>query len=243
MPHTLLNIKEVAAYLRVPVSDVEEWARCNEIPCVRHGRDYFFRRSEVENWASHRMLESDPGRVVSFHRAQGHGQTEVHVPILDRLLRPEWIEPALGSRTRAAVIRDMVALAERTGLLNHPEDLLRAVRTREEEAPTALPGGVALLHAGHRVPYVLEDSFLVLGRTSQPIPFGAPDGQGTDLFFLVCCADDRSHLQTLARLCLICLHSNVLATIRSLNSSEEIHAALLEKERYVLSRMKSGRLK
>jgi PTS system nitrogen regulatory IIA component len=38
------------------------------------------------------------------------------------------------------------------------------------------------------------------GRTVSGIPFGAPSGGLTDIFFLVCSQDDRTHLRILARL-------------------------------------------
>lgn len=156
-------------------------------------------------------------------------------------MRPEWIEPSLTSRTRASVIRDMVDFAGRTGLLNYPEDLLAAVLAREDDASTALEGGVALLHAANREPYMLEDSFILLGRTCQLIPFGAPDGRGTDIFFLVCCVDEHQHLQALARLCLVCLHTDMLMVIRSLEKAAAIYAALMERERMALDKVLANR--
>jgi mannitol/fructose-specific phosphotransferase system IIA component (Ntr-type) len=59
------------------------------------------------------------------------------------------------------------------------------------------------LHARELKAYRFDGSFIVLGRTIQDIPFGASDGRPTRLFFLVCCQDERIHLHTLARLCLI----------------------------------------
>ena len=44
-----------------------------------------------------------------------------------------------------AVVRQLVELAEKTGRLCDPRDLLKSLEAREELCSTALPGGLALL--------------------------------------------------------------------------------------------------
>ena len=68
----------------------------------------------------------------------------------------------------------------------------------------------------------------------QPVPFGAPDGQPTDLFFLLACPDDRLHLHTLARVCLMAQKTDLLAQLRQASNADEMYACLLESERSVL---------
>jgi PTS system nitrogen regulatory IIA component len=245
MPHTLYNLAEVAAYLHVPESDVEMWARRAEIPCERRGDRYVFRRSEIELWASCRLLGGTESRLKHYHEKSSAALARGPGPgaVISVLLRPERIDPAMTSRTRASVIRDLVGFAERTGLLNYPADLLRCIDSREKENSTALPGGVALLHPGHREPYLFEDSFLLLGRTVQAIPFGAPDGRATDLFFLVCCSDGRLHLHVLARLCLLCFHSPMLGQIRAAADADGIFGELTRAEEAVLAAMAARRMR
>ena len=57
--------------------------------------------------------------------------------------------------------------------------------------------------------------FIVLARTAQPLPFGSPDGTVTDIFFLMCCQDDRIHLHVLARVCMMCRHTHLLRDLRA----------------------------
>jgi PTS system nitrogen regulatory IIA component len=80
------------------------------------------------------------------------------------------------------------------------EAVLHAIRAREDLASTALPAGVAIPHPRRPLPTALGESVLAFGRTTGGIPFGAPLGGLTDIFFLVCCRDDRTHLRVLARL-------------------------------------------
>jgi len=154
--------------------------------------------------------------------------------IVAELLRPVALAPALASRTKAAVLRDMVALAERTELLYDPRDLLKSLREREELCSTALDNGVALLHPRHHDPYLTSDSFLALGHT-ELLPFGAPDGQKTDLFFLICCQDDCIHLHVLARLCLMCARTAMLDELRAVPDAAAMAAAVVLAERQVMA--------
>ncbi len=132
----------------------------------------------------------------------------------------------------------MVAQAERTGLLTATAaELLAALKEREALCPTALPGGLALLHPRNHDPFMFSDSFLVLGRTARPIPFGALDGMGTDLFFLACCQDDRIHLHVLARLCMMCSQTGLLSSLRSAADHDEMLAVLLVAEDEIIRQL------
>jgi len=68
----------------------------------------------------------------------------------------------------------------------------------------------------------------------QEIHFGAPDGQPTTLFFLVCCQDDRIHLHALARLCLMAQKTSLLAELRQVPDAASMHARILAAEAQVL---------
>jgi mannitol/fructose-specific phosphotransferase system IIA component (Ntr-type) len=94
---------------------------------------------------------------------------------------------------------------------------------------------LALLHSRFPEAYMFESPFLVLGRTVQEIPFGAPDGQGTDLFFLLGCPDDRLHLHTLARLCLMAQKTELLARLREAADAAAMHQCILAAEAAVLA--------
>jgi nitrogen PTS system EIIA component len=122
---------------------------------------------------------------------------------------------------------------------------VRALRdgleAREELCSTGVPGGLALLHARNPEAYLFESAFLALGRTIQQIPFGAPDGQPTNLFFLIGCPDDRVHLHTLARLCMMAQKTDMLSELRQAVDAVAMCDCLIAAERAVLeSRRASG---
>jgi mannitol/fructose-specific phosphotransferase system IIA component (Ntr-type) len=139
------------------------------------------------------------------------------------------------SRTKASVLRDLVALAEKTSQLNDPKTLVDSLEAREELCSTAMPGGFALPHLRTQEPYLFETSFIVLGRPIQAIHFGAPDGEPTQLFFLICCQDDRLHLHTLARLCLMATRTSVLDQLRDASDAQAMRDALIAAEQEILA--------
>jgi mannitol/fructose-specific phosphotransferase system IIA component (Ntr-type) len=133
------------------------------------------------------------------------------------------------------VLRDLVALADKTGQLNDSKTLIESLEAREELCSTALPGGFAVPHLRSQEPYLFETSFIVVGRPIQEIHFGAPDGEPTHLFFLICCQDDRFHLHTLARLCLIALKTTLLEELRAAPDAQGMREALLAAEQAILT--------
>ncbi|MFT5122673.1 MAG: PTS system nitrogen regulatory IIA component, partial [Verrucomicrobiales bacterium] len=171
-----------------------------------------------------------------FHQASTakmHDLSAEHALIPD-LMQPSYIQAELPARTRGSVIRGMVALADKTDLLLTPEDLQTSVEEREALCSTALTGGFALLHAHVHEPWMFEDSFIALGRTVSSIPFGSPDGQTSNLFFLVCSQDDKIHLHMLARLSMLAYHTSVLLELNEAETAEDMYEALVTAELEVL---------
>lgn len=241
MPHREFNLDEAAEYLHVSADDLRELAREGVVPHRRVANRLVFRKVELDAWMSQRVLGLKKTHLAEYHKKTSiktHDVSRGHA-ILPELMKPEYIEPALHSRTKASVIRDMVALANSTGLLNDPEGLRASIEAREKLASTALEGGVAMLHAEFQQPYMFEDSFVVLGRAVQAIPFGAPDGRTSDVFFLICCQDDRLHLPLLARLCMMCHQTSLLLDLRESPDARAMYEALLSAEREVIQLLRS----
>ena len=131
--------------------------------------------------------------------------------------------------TKADVLRALSTLAEATGLLYDRDHLLASLVDRESLCSTAMPGGVALCHPRRPIPSIIQRQFLCFLRTPTPVNFGAEDGDGTSLFFLLCTPDDRSHLHGLARLARV-LHGGTLDALKNAASSDEVVAVLANAE-------------
>lgn len=239
MPHREMTMAELAAYLHVAPADVESLVRQGGIPFERKGERVVFRRNDIDAWASQRLLGSSREHLQVFHRkssARAHDLSQQHA-IISELARAECIAAAMTCRTRASIIREMIKVAEHAGLLYDPADLLKSIESRERLCSTAIPGGIALLHPRSPNPFFSEDSFVTLGRTVQSIPFGAPDGSTTDLFFLVCCQEESLHLHVLARLCMMARDTAMIQDLREADGAPAMREALARAEADIIRRL------
>ena len=237
MPYRTLGIIEVARYLHLSSADIERLVKDQDIPFERHGERLVFRKVEIDAWASQRILGLEGRRLAEYDQSSSRGAQRIspHEAFMPEMIRPEFIEPALTAKTKASVLRQMVALAEKTGRVCDPPALLQGLVAREELCSTGIPGGLALLHSRNPEPYLIETAFLGLGRTIQQIPFGSPDGQPTNLFFLIGCPDDGTHLHTLARLCLMAQKTDLLVDLRQAADATAMCDSIIAAEQAVLA--------
>ncbi len=237
MPFRLLDLDGVANYLHLTPADIERRVKNREIPFEKRGDRIVFRMRDIDAWASQRILGLSGQRLADYHEETTRFTRKIlpHATMLPEMLQSGTIAPAMTSKTRASVLRDLVALAEKTGNLGDPKNLLASLEAREELCSTAVPGGFALPHPRSHEPYLFETSFIVVGRPVQEIHFGAPDGQPTRLFFLVCCQNDRLHLHTLARLCLLALKTGLLDQLREAPDAETMRSSIIAAEQEVLA--------
>jgi excisionase family DNA binding protein len=240
MSHQTLSVEELAEYLHLTAPDIAQRIKGNEIPHQKRGQRVVFSKDEIDLWASQRLLRLPEQRLAEYHRQSTRDTRAFHPgqALLPEMILPGYIAPAMEAKTKSSVLHELAGLAETTGKLNNARDLIASLEARESLCSTGMPGGFALPHPRLPDPYLFESSFIVLGRTLQEIHFGAPDAQPTRLFFLICCQDDRLHLHTLARICLIARNTGILAELRELPDGAAMRAALLAAEEAALAEAK-----
>ncbi len=242
MPHRTFGIDEVANYLHLTHGEVERLVKDQEIPFERRGARLVFRKVAIDAWASPRVMGLEGRQLADYHNQTSQNMRLVaHEALLPDMIRREFINPRLLAKTKASVVREMAALGGRTGRVWDQSAFLEGLQAREELCSTGLPGGMALLHTRSPEAYLFESPFIVLGRTAQPVPFGAPDGQPTDLFFLLACPDDRLHLHTLARVCLMAQKTELLGHLRAAADAQAMLEVILLAEGTVLAQVAHGK--
>lgn len=236
MPYRTFDLDEAARYLHLRPEDVQRLVKNQDIPFERHGERLLFRKVAIDSWASQRILGMQGSRLADYHQSTSRGTRQLSrsEAIMPGLIRPGFIDPALKAKTKSSVLRALTRLAETTGLLWDAPGLLQSLEVREALCSTGVPGGVAFPHPRSPEPFLVESSFILLGRTVQAVPFGASDGRETDLFFLICCKDDRLHLHTLARLCLMAQKTELLQQLRQTSDRESLHGAIVQSEQAVV---------
>jgi len=222
-----LTLQQVAEYLRVEPIQVSRLVRQGDIPFSGTTVKPLFDRGEIDAWASRRILGMNDKRLATYHsESESPAKGDSGGFSVCGMISPERIVLDLPSKTKASVLADVTRIADEAGLLYDPRDLLESLRAREELCSTGLGNGVAIIHPRHHDPYLATESFLLLARAAHPVPFGAPDGRPTDIFFVLVCQDDRRHLQSLTHLCLMFTQTSLLNELRTAESADEMLASL-----------------
>lgn len=237
MPYKSMSLDEFARHVGMDARMVRKLADRGRLPGQKIAGQWRFNRARVTEWLQQEMHSLDEQRLIEVERAMGTGEdSDGPALIATDLIELEGIDLQLPARTRNSVLREVIKLAGRTGLLWDEKGLLRAVGKREQMYSTALPNGVAIPHPRQPMPYATAEPLICVARVPGGIAFGSPDRKLTDLFFLICNHDDRYHLRVLARLVRM-LDTATLDSLRTDESPEEALETLIESERQVVARL------
>ncbi|GBD36508.1 PTS system fructose-specific EIIABC component [bacterium HR36] len=212
----VLSVEEVARYLRRDAREIQRLADRGYLPGRKVAGQWRFARAEILHWVETQLPSWSEQQLAQL---EDHREPDGE-RLVGFLLPEACVAVPLQARTKASVLTELVELAERSWQVYDPEALLKAVQAREEMQSTAMPGGVAIPHPRRPLPDALGESVIAFGRTLTPIPFGGEHGGLCDLFFLVCCRDDRTHLRVLARLSRLFLRPGFLDQLRQAESRE-----------------------
>jgi PTS system nitrogen regulatory IIA component len=227
----VMDLEQVARYLSRDLREVTRLANRGYLPGRKVSGEWKFSRAEITHWVENQMHAYTEQELASLEGVAPGGEGDL---LIDQMLLQASIAAPLPARTRSSVLRELVALAENSGQVYNPNAILAALEQREALSSTALENGVAIPHPRRPLPNALGEAIIALGRTTTGIPFGAPHGGLTDLFFLVCCRDDRTHLQVLARLSRLFLRPGLLDELRTAETPIEIHQRITAVERELI---------
>ena len=199
MAHERYTLDDLARQLGRDKREIEKLANRGRLPGRKVGGEWQFHATEITQWLEQEMRQYSDKELENLESSQKSAEVDADVPV-SSLLSAEMIEVPLQARTKRSVLESLIEVAGRTWQIWEPAVILRAVQEREEILSTGFDQGVAIPHPRNPQPEVLGKSLLAFGRTNSGIPFGAPKGGLTDLFFLVLARDSRTHLKILARL-------------------------------------------
>ena len=235
MGNDTMDVEQLAVYLQRDVREVGKLASRGHLPGYKVGGEWRFARAEINQWLESQLHGLSEQQLVHVERSARLHAPSVAEPLVSNLLTEASMAVPLVASTKSSVFRELVNLAEQTWQVYDPEAVLDAIKTREELGSTALPQGVAIPHPRRPLPAALGESVLAFGRTASPMPFGAAQGGLTDLFFLVCCTDDRTHLRVLARLTRMLMRPGLLEQLRAAQTTGETWALLHDAEQALLA--------
>ena len=235
MPYQNMTLEDFAKHVGLDARDVKKMAERDKLPAQKVAGKWRFNRAKVTEWLQQEMLslDIDEPRLRAIEKAMSEaGTRDVNQHLVTAMMSLEGIDLALPAKTKSSVLLEIVTLADRTGLLWDQPGLLTALQAREGLCSTALPKGIAIPHPRQPMPYVSSEPFICLARVGKGIGFGSPYGDLTDIYFLICCHDDRQHLHVLARIVRM-LDDQTIQAIREVEAPEQALSLLIEREEIV----------
>lgn len=217
----LFSPKQLAEYLQLSQRTVYRLLERGDLPGVKVGGQWRFRKSAVDEWLDLNMHRLDPDSLQAF---ETDGAVERELPPLGELLAPENARIAVPAGTRDEVVRAFVESVRFPESVS-AELVCERVLERERLCTTAMNGGVALLHTPRSRPRVLRSHDLVaIGRIAAPVEFGALDGSRTDLLILLLARSERTQLALLATLTRLSQEPGFLPGLRAAASPAAVIA-------------------
>ena len=232
MSHEVFNLKQAAEHVHMEPNDLRHVAQRGEVEATERGGDWYFEHRALDEWAQRNILAANARDLAEQHRSMAEERRRLDKAgwgVAD-LFGAETIDLSVRAKAKAGILRDMTDLAERGGKVYDVDGLFKELVAREEAASTAIGEGVALLHPRFHDPYMFEESFVAYGRSDKPVFFGAPDGEGTRHFFLICSTDHRAHLHILARLAVLAHGTDLVARLDAAEDADAALAAIRECE-------------
>ncbi|MCM2315360.1 MAG: helix-turn-helix domain-containing protein [Thermoanaerobaculia bacterium] len=198
MPETLntgdiLTIRQLAEYLMVSEKTVYRMLDRNQLPAVRVGAQWRFRRQDIDAWLTDevRRVEHEGQRTVL-------DALEPSELALHPLLSPEnvWLAVAPSSRD------ELLALMTREASLDPHVDrdqLYRSIREREGLCSTAMLIDAAFPHPVDPRPFRFSRKRILLSVLREPLDFLDPHGHRPRVVAIILARSTQGHLLAISR--------------------------------------------
>jgi len=215
-----MTAKEAADYLKLAERTLVRLAHEGKIPGVKIGGQWRFRRALLDEY-----LDTLAAQSVS---TSGTAGAQIIDSPLDEILTVKQIIPNLEAADRTEVIHTMVTHVTKLGLVKEQAWLEAALAARERLVPTAVPEGIAFLHARRRAADMFPQQFIAMGRSSDGVDWGSPDMGKTRVFFLLALRNDTLHVRWLSRMAWIVRSPGRLTELLEAKSAKTVYEVLLE---------------
>lgn len=227
MDDRLMNIKQLAEYLRVNDRTVLKLVADGTLPGVKVGNQWRFRKAMVDTWLDDQVLGVTP-KYVEPPRPVGSPRRMLE---LASCFQVDHVIPELESSTKNLVIEEMAGLAARLGLIRDKTWFVGALIERENVMPGARGNGIAFLHALRRNPVQVVRPFMVLGRSRSGVDFDSLDGLPTHLFFVLGLKFEELYLPWLHKLSQMFADGDAVKAILEAPDARAIFEAVSAEER------------
>ncbi|MGD2121314.1 MAG: PTS sugar transporter subunit IIA [Gemmatimonadota bacterium] len=145
---------------------------------------------------------------------------------LSEYLREDLVLHRLEARDVMGALEAFGKLFESGGHVPSRSDVVQALKDREASHTTCLGRGVAVPHA---TVHGLPEPLLLVASADPPVPFGPPESDPVDLFFVLLSPPGRSgeHIKLLARICRLAQHPEDLEEVRGAPDQKSLFDTVL----------------
>jgi nitrogen PTS system EIIA component len=233
MENETMDLEQLASYLHRDARELSKMASRGYLPGQKIGGQWRFASAEINYWIETQMPSYNEAELEALEEGASRGQPESQL-LVTALLSKSTMAVPLAAGTKASALKELVRLAEQSWQVYDASALLAAVKQREELGSTALSSGVAIPHPRRPSAAMLGEPVIAYGRTLAGIPFGAPHGALSDIFFLVSCREQRTHLKVLARISRMMLQPGLIEDLRAAETVAQTLHILEATERELL---------
>lgn len=189
----ILTIKQLAEYLMVSEKTVYRMLDRNQLPAVRVGAQWRFRRQDIDQW-----LTDEVRRVeVEGQRAAYH-DLEASDLALAPLLEPENAWFSVQPQSRDELLAFMVAEAKLDAHIDR-DALLESIRNRESLCSTAMIEQAAFPHPLDPSPFRFGRKRVLLAVLDEPLDWLDAHGHRPRVVAMILARSTQGHLLALSR--------------------------------------------
>lgn len=224
----ILTIRQLAEYLMVSEKTVYRMLDRNQLPAVRVGAQWRFRRQDIDAWLTDqvRRVEHEGQRAVL-------DTLEPSELAIHPLLSPEniWLDATPGSRDEL-----LTFMTREAALDAHVErdQLDRSIREREELCSTALLVDAAFPHPIDPRPFRFSRKRVLLAVLREPLDFLDPQGHRPRIVAMILARSTQGHLLALSRAIKLFAFPSLIERLRSARSAGEAIEAIADEEACLL---------
>lgn len=193
LPGDILTIRQLAEYLMVSEKTVYRMLEKNQLPAMRIGAQWRFRKSDIDSWLTdevHRVEREGKRGVLDSLEAS---ELSIH-PLLSR----ENIFLGVRTESRDELLSFMITTAAIDAHVDR-DALLRSVRERENLCSTALVERAMFPHPVDPAPFRFSKKRVVLAVLAAPIDINDPHKHKPQVAAMILARSMQGHLLALSR--------------------------------------------
>lgn len=188
----ILTIRQLAEYLMVSEKTVYRMLDRNQLPAVRVGAQWRFRKQDIDQW-----LTDEVRRVELEGKRAAYGDEGSDLALAP-LLEPENIWLSVNPQSRDELLAFMIAEASLDAEIDR-DQLLESVRNRESLCSTAMIEQAAFPHPLDPRPFRFTRKRVLLAVLDAPLDWHDPHGHEPRIVALILARSMQGHLLAVSR--------------------------------------------